>query len=58
MLRGTKTLKKEKKKKTRAKSSYGTCDEIGRAKRQELIWHELWQNSKNQQIALKGKSEA
>ena len=26
---------------TRAKSSYGTYDEVGRAKSQELIWHEL-----------------
>jgi len=32
----------------RAKSSYGTCDEVGRAKNQELIWNELLQNSKNQ----------
>ena len=27
--------------KTRAKSSNGTCDEVGRAKSQELIWYEL-----------------
>jgi len=27
--------------KTRAKSSYGTCDEAGRAKSQEVIWYEL-----------------
>ena len=27
--------------KTRAKSSYGTCDEAGRAKSQEIIWYEL-----------------
>ena len=29
------------KKETRAKSSYGTCDETRRAKRQELIGYEL-----------------
>ena len=27
--------------KTRAKNSYGTCDEARRAKSQELIWYEL-----------------
>ena len=26
---------------TRAKSSYGTCDEARRAKSQEVIWYEL-----------------
>ena len=26
---------------TRAKSSYGTCDEARRAKSQEIIWYEL-----------------
>ena len=30
-----------KRKKTRAKSSYGTCDEARRAKIQEIIWYEL-----------------
>ena len=27
--------------KTRAKSSYGTCDEARRTKSQEIIWYEL-----------------
>ena len=34
-------------KRTRAKSSYGTCNEARRAKSQELIWYELKQNSEN-----------
>ena len=31
----------EKTKKTRAKSSYGTCDEARRAKSQKIIWYEI-----------------
>jgi len=26
---------------TRAKSSHGACDEVGRVESQETIWHEL-----------------
>ena len=32
---------KTKEKKTRAKSSYGTCDEVRSAKSQEIIWYEV-----------------
>ena len=34
-----KKIKAKKQQKTRAKSSYGTCDEAGTAKSQELIWY-------------------
>ena len=49
------TAKGQIKRETRAESSDGICDEVGRAKSTELIWHELQKNSKNQQIDLKRK---
>ena len=44
--------------KTRAKSLYGTCDEVknGQEPRAHMVL--ALANSKNQQIALKGKSDA